>query len=175
MCLIVVYCSKNHYIAEGSAYAAHENHHIGEMQCRCSELGAARNLKDYAGVGGGNHSTVQTDAQGCHLSPCRVDERHTSDNHGNHSMHCTPSYFSLFARTQGGKKAELQGQGSGMTGATGKGGEKEKIKDKRCKILSGKLSKNTNKFRRPKRVGQVGAQQLRTNKEKVAPLLGRSK
>ena len=126
MCLIVVYCFKNHHIAEGSAYAAHENHHIGDIHCRYSELGAASNCEHRADNDDGNHSTSQTDTQGCPLSPCRVDAWQTNDDCDDHSMHCTSSYPCLFARTQGGRKAELQGQVSEMTGVKGKGGKREK-------------------------------------------------
>ena len=102
-------------------YAIHGDRHIGKMQCGCSELAAAGNFKDHAGEYGGNYSTLQTDDQGCPLSPCRLN---TLQAGADQSIHCTPSYSysSLFARMQGGKKAEVQGQGSGMTGAKGKGG-----------------------------------------------------
>ena len=138
VCLLVVYCFNNHHIAEGSVYAVHGNRHIGEMQYECSAHAAAANFTDRAGDHGSNHSTVQTDVQGCPFSPCRVNTLQTDDDH---CMHCIPSYSSLFARMQGGEKAELQGQGSGMTGAKGKGGERGKVKNKSCKALSGKNNK----------------------------------
>ena len=132
VCLLVGLYFKNHHIAEGSVYAIRGDRHIGKMQCGCSEFAAAGNFKDHAGEYGGNYSTLQTDDQGCPLSPCRLN---TLQADADQSMHCTPSYSSLFVRMQGGKKAEVQGQGSGMTGAKGKGGEKGKVKNESCKIF----------------------------------------